>query len=145
MQPCRPFTYLQAADNVYVISHDCYIGCDAGIHDESCEVMRAGQIIDSKYLDDQLQRGAEISRCIGLADLEAAPYILDIDLDVFHTRRSINPENPSTFYRMIKNAVAITVVEFHAVFRASMLRSASLTSCFAEALATSSFLPRKRL
>lgn len=109
VQPCRPFTYLAAAGNVYVISHDCYIGCEAGTHDESCEVMRAGQIIDAKYLDDQLQRGAEISRCIGLADLEAAPYILDIDLDVFHTRRSINPENPSTFYRMIKNAVAITI------------------------------------
>lgn len=109
VQPARPFTYLPAADNVYVISHDCYIGCEAGTHDESCKVMRAGQIIDAKYLDDQLQRGAEISQCIGLAGLEAAPYILDIDLDAFHTRRAIYPEDPSTFYRLIKNAVAVTI------------------------------------
>ena len=37
------------------------------------------------------------------------PYILDIDLDAFHTRRAINPYDPSTFYRLIKNAVAITI------------------------------------
>jgi len=108
-QPTRPFTYLPAADNVYVISHDCYIGCEAGTHDDSCEVIRANQIIESRYLDDQLQRGAEISQCIGLAGLEAAPYILDIDLDVFHTRRAISPEDTSTFYRLVKNAVAITI------------------------------------
>lgn len=28
---------------------------------------------------------------------------------MFHTRRAINPEDPSTFYRLIKNAVAITI------------------------------------
>jgi hypothetical protein len=108
-QPVRPFTYLPAADRIYVISFDCYVGCDAGTHDDSCEITRAGQIIDAKYLDDQLGRGAEISRCIGLADLEAVPYILDIDLDAFHTRRAINPEDPSTLYRLIKNALAITI------------------------------------
>lgn len=108
-QSVRPLTYLPAADRIYVISFDCYVGCDAGIHDDSCEITRSGQIIDAKYLDDQLGRGAEISRCIGLANLEAAPYILDIDLDAFHTRRAINPEDPSTFYRLIKNALAITI------------------------------------
>jgi hypothetical protein len=44
-----------------------------------------------------------------LAYLEAAPYILDIDLDVFHTRRAISPLDSTTFYRLIKNAVAITI------------------------------------
>ena len=69
-QPVRPFTYLPAADRIYVISFDCYVGCDAGTHDDSCEIIHAGQIIDAKYLDDQLGRGAEISRCIGLTDLD---------------------------------------------------------------------------
>lgn len=36
-------------------------------------------------------------------------YILDIDLDAFHTRRAINPEDPSTLYRLIKNALTITI------------------------------------
>ena len=46
---------------------------------------------------------------MGLADLEAAPYILDIDLDAFHTRKAIEPNDPTTPYRLIKNAVAITI------------------------------------
>ena len=46
---------------------------------------------------------------MGLPQTELAPYILDIDLDAFHTRRAINPDDPSTFYRLIKNAVAITI------------------------------------
>jgi hypothetical protein len=79
-QPVRPFTYLPAADRIYVISFDCYVGCDAGTHDDSCEIIHAGQIIDAKYLDDQLGRGAEISRCIGLTDLEAAPTVVQNSL-----------------------------------------------------------------
>jgi UPF0489 domain len=108
-KPVRPFTYLPAADGIYVISFNCYVGCKVGTHDDSCEIIHAGQIIDTEYLEDQLRRGAEISRGIGLTDLEAAPYILDIDLDAFHTRQSLTPKDPSTFYRLIRNAAAITI------------------------------------
>ena len=41
--------------------------------------------------------------------LEAAPYILDIDLDAFHSRKAITPDDPSTLHRLIRNAVAITI------------------------------------
>ncbi len=41
--------------------------------------------------------------------LGAAPYILDIDLDAFHLTQAISPRDPATFYRPIKNAVAITI------------------------------------
>lgn len=107
--PQRPMTYKPAENRIYALPFDCFIGCQAMPHNDACQVRQAGEIIEARYLDDQLVRGAEISRCFGLPDLEAAPYILDIDLDAFHTRRAINPQDASTFYRLIKNAVAITI------------------------------------
>lgn len=108
-EPRRPMTYTASSDRVYVIPFDCYIGCQAMPHNGNCRLRQAGEIIESTYLEDQLARGAEIGRCIGLPDLEAKPYVLDIDLDVFHTRKAIRPDDPSTFYRLIRNALAITV------------------------------------
>lgn len=37
------------------------------------------------------------------------PTILDIDLDVFHSRKAITPDDPSTLHRLVRNAVAITI------------------------------------
>ena len=50
-----------------------------------------------------------MSRCVGIDHLESQPYILDIDLDAFHSRQAIEPADRTTFYRLIRNAVAITV------------------------------------
>lgn len=107
--PVRPMTYAASPDRVYVISHDCFVGCAAMPHNDECVVKQADEIVETEYLNDQLARGSEISRCIGLPDLEAAPYILDIDLDAFHTRKAITPDDATTLHRLIKNAVAITI------------------------------------
>jgi hypothetical protein len=108
-KPQRPMTYEPAANRVYILSHDCFIGCEAMPHNDDCVARQSDEIIEARYLDDQLQRGAEISKFLGLSSLEAAPYILDIDLDAFHSRRAITPGDPTTFYRLIENAVAITI------------------------------------
>ncbi|MFA7350682.1 MAG: hypothetical protein WC009_07965 [Methylotenera sp.] len=108
-KPQRPMTYQPAANRIYALPFDCFIGCRAKPHNDDCLIRQSDEIIETRYLNDQIMRASEISRCFGLPDLEAAPYILDIDLDAFHTRRAINPEDPSTFYRLIKNAVAITI------------------------------------
>lgn len=94
---------------IHVLAFDCFMGCTATSHNDACSLQQANEIIEARYLDDQLARGAEISSCLGLAHLEAAPYILDIDLDVFHTRQAISPRAPSTFYRLISNAAAVTI------------------------------------
>jgi hypothetical protein len=108
-EPQRPMTYAATANRIYALPFDCFVGCKAKPHNDNCLVQQANEIIEAKYLDDQLVRGSEISRCVGLPHLEAAPYILDIDLDAFHTRKAISPQDPATFYRLIKNAVAITI------------------------------------
>jgi len=107
--PTRPMTYAASADRIYVIPAPCYIGCQTRPHNDDCVTRHALEIVEARYLEDQLVRGSEISRCFGLPNLEAAPYILDIDLDAFHSRKAITPDDPSTLHRLIRNAVAITI------------------------------------
>lgn len=107
--PRRPMTYEDPANHIFVIPHDCAIGCNRMPHNDDCVVEHGNMIIESIYLDDQLARGAEMSRCVGIAHPEAEPYILDIDLDTFHSQRAIEPADRTIFYRLIRNAVAITV------------------------------------
>ena len=107
--PRRPMTYEDPANHIFVISHDCAIGCSRMPHNDDCVVEHGNMIIESAYLDDQLARGAEMSRGVGIDHLESQPYILDIDLDAFHSRQAIDPADRTTFYRLIRNAVAITV------------------------------------
>jgi len=107
--PRRPMTYEDPANRIFVISHDCAIGCNRMPHNDDCVVEHGNMVIESIYLDDQLTRGTEMSRSVGIDHLEGQPYILDIDLDVFHSRQAIEPADRTTFYRLIRNAVAITV------------------------------------
>lgn len=100
----------EAPDNrIFVIPHNCAIGCNRMPHNDDCVIEQGNMIIESIYLDDQLARGAEMSKCIGMSHIEEQPYILDIDLDVFHSRQAIEPSDKTTFYRLIKNSAAITV------------------------------------
>lgn len=108
-KPTRPMTYAATAERMYVIPAPCYIGCATRPHNDDCVTRHALEIVEARYLEDQLVRGSEISRCFGLPNLEASPYILDIDLDAFHSRKAITPDDPSTLHRLIRNSVAITI------------------------------------
>lgn len=107
--PTRPMTYAANAERMYVIPAPCYIGCVTRPHNDDCVTRHALEIVEARYLEDQLARGSEISRCFGLPNLEAAPYILDIDLDAFHSRKAVTPDDPSTLHRLIRNAIAVTI------------------------------------
>lgn len=107
--PTRPMTYAATAERMYVIPAPCYIGCATRPHNDDCVIRHALEIVEARYLEDQLARGSEISRSFGLPSLEAAPYILDIDLDAFHSRKAVTPDDPSTLHRLIRNAVAVTI------------------------------------
>ncbi|NKA96471.1 hypothetical protein GO283_05030 [Ralstonia solanacearum] len=107
--PGRPFTFAPRKDGVYTISHECAIGCTKSCHDDACLVAHADQILESAYLDDQLARGEEMAAAVGMNSIDAAPYILDIDLDVFHTRKAMQPSDASTLHRLIKGALVITI------------------------------------
>lgn len=94
---------------IFAVPSGCFIGCTKTTHDTECQYAHADQILESIYLDSQLSIGDAMGRSIGLKFLETTSYILDIDLDVFHSRKSIEPADASTFYRLIKNAAVITI------------------------------------
>lgn len=64
----------------------------------------ADSVLEPAFLDMLVQM---IEMTVG--KLDAAPYILDIDLDFFRTAKALQPDDPSTFHRLIQNAQIITV------------------------------------
>ncbi|MES2149891.1 MAG: UPF0489 family protein [Pseudomonadota bacterium] len=107
--PGEPTASEPESTRIYIIPFKCAIACHKPIYDDECKIHHGWDIIETPYLEDQLARGVEFARCIGKADMESAPYILDIDLDAFHSSRAVQPQDPSTFYRLIRNAIAITI------------------------------------
>lgn len=109
-EPTRPFTYQPAPNNVFVVGHECFMECEGRPHTDDCLPKHYAQVIESAYLEDQLIRAAEMARCLGISGgLESVSYILDIDLDVFHSVASIEPKDASTLHRLIRGARAITI------------------------------------
>lgn len=96
-------------DGIYVVPHKCAIGCQKKVYDDECMIHHALEIIESPYLDDQLRRIGDITQRLGLPNIESLPYILDIDLDAFHSIKAAHPEDASTFRRLIRGAMAVTI------------------------------------
>lgn len=60
----------------------------------------------------------------------AGGYILDVDLDYFQTRKSIEPEDARTFYRLIRESGIITVALEPACVESGRLEGETITSDF---------------
>ncbi|HDR8994474.1 TPA: UPF0489 family protein [Burkholderia vietnamiensis] len=84
-------------------------GCTKPIHDNRCKRTRVDWVLESTYLDHELATLARMAQANGALGPEAEPYILDIDLDYFHSEKAIEPDDPTTFYRLAQNALAITI------------------------------------
>lgn len=108
-RPIPPLTYAIPVDGVFDISHECFVGCATSPHDDDCHMRHVSEVLESRYLEDQLERARPFAAAIGMASIDERPYILDIDLDVFNTMTALRPEDPSVFYRLIQNAICITV------------------------------------
>lgn len=96
-------------DGVYVVPHKCAMACQKKVYDDECVIHHALEIIETPYLDDQLRRIGEITKSLGLLEIGALPYILDIDLDAFHSMKAAQPDDASTFHQLIRGALAITI------------------------------------
>lgn len=66
-------------------------------------------MLESIYLDHELADLNAMALNDGVPAVEAEPYVLDIDLDYFHSEKAIEPDDPATFYRLVRNAVAVTI------------------------------------
>ncbi|MCP3170224.1 peptide arginase family protein [Myxococcus qinghaiensis] len=94
---------------LYETSSFCAIGCIKALHDDKCASLHSAQVLESVYLDQRLKALDTMAAQDGVLAVEAEPYVLDIDLDYFHSERAIEPDDPTTFYRLVRKAVAVTI------------------------------------
>jgi hypothetical protein len=94
--PERPFSYISTENNIYIVGIDAETTPDEAITDA--------------HLSRRLQILHNISSSVSLfSELSKARYILDIDLDYFHSREALEPKSCQIFYDLIKSAQAITI------------------------------------
>jgi hypothetical protein len=96
-------------DRMLIVPTRCMPGCEKSPHDQECVDALYDNVLDNSFLDFKLREASEICSAWGAGGPGSSPYILDIDLDYFHTKKSVAPENPSAFLRLAKNSVAITI------------------------------------
>jgi len=107
--PDRPHQYLLPESRIFIVPTGCRVGCTASPHDDNCHYLLSNEVLDAPFLNRQLEWAGEMAASIGISDFLAGPYILDVDLDFFHTDLSLKPKDPSAFHSLIREATAITI------------------------------------
>lgn len=105
--PLRPYTYPKS--KIYIIGNQCSVGCSKEPHDEECRIPHYNQAIETIFLRNKLSIMNEMLPGIIENDEIKEDYILDIDLDYFHTMTSIQPQEPHLFYELIRKSSIITI------------------------------------
>ncbi|PEP91607.1 hypothetical protein CN582_27040 [Bacillus wiedmannii] len=107
-----PEGYPESENSIYILDKKCWIGDQAkhpAPHNDDCTKPHYDQAIESIYLEDKLNTINEMIPGLIENNQFTQDYILDIDLDYFHTIKSIQPENCDTIYNLIRNAKIITI------------------------------------
>ena len=104
-----PEVYEIPEDKMFIVPNTCLPTCKKDFHDDHCGLSVYDNVIADEYLEFQLEVAQAMSLSCNLDDLLSKPYILDIDLDYFHTRKSINPDKKSKFESLVRGASAITI------------------------------------
>ena len=99
----------------YANSKICYIDpyctskCNKSSHDKECQIDVYDKVIEGQELLFKLNQINRFIPGFFFEDRINKKYILDIDLDCFHTKKAINPEDLSVFHYLVKNAEIITI------------------------------------
>jgi hypothetical protein len=107
--PQPPFTYKRPERGFYEIGEICAVGCEAKRHGDDCNRLQADQVIESAMLNQLLIRANAMATTLGIQRITDVPFVLDIDLDYFRTIKSLAPTDATTFYSLVRNAVALTI------------------------------------
>lgn len=99
LPPEPPYTYDEPANKIFIIK-------TGGSGTES-----ANRIINTGFLANKLAVAVPMAASAGINNLLEHPFILDIDLDYFTTKRSICPDDASLFYAFIRKSQFITIAK----------------------------------
>ncbi len=105
LYPERPYTYSVPETRIFEIDEN-----EGKLEDDS-EKDHFDRAIESTYLDKKIAAANEMAASIGIRDILASKFILDIDLDYFLTKKAISPDNAKTFFSIVKAAEAITIAK----------------------------------
>ena len=104
----KKLTYNIPENNIFIIPSDC--SCKKTCHDDECQRSTYDICIDDDWLESRLFIANSMAdSSINIKDIIKENYILDIDLDYFHTVQSIDPQKLSIFYKLILNSIAISI------------------------------------
>ena len=92
-RPTPPFTYDIPENRIFLATPMCsYNLC-----------------LESQQLSQSISEFRQMVSSSGLPWIDDKPFILDIDLDFFRSKKSIAPSDTAAFYHLLKNAAAITI------------------------------------
>lgn len=96
--------------DIYYIDPDCLSTCDKTSHDnEECLITMYNHVIESEELRYKLGKANRFIPGFFSFNTINKKYILDIDLDCFHTKKSIEPDDIEMFNYLVRNAEIITI------------------------------------
>jgi len=88
-----PFTQFDIPENkIFELVPTCGPGCDEEGH-QDCDRNQADAALEDEYLAPKISDIEEMATLAERDDVFKRPFILDIDLDYFHTAKAIAPES----------------------------------------------------
>ncbi|MEG0774227.1 UPF0489 family protein [Clostridium sp.] len=102
---CRDY----ANNKIYYIDPCCTKECNKSSHGDECQIDVYNKVIESEELLFKLNQINKFIPDFFVGNRINKKFILDIDLDCFHTKKAINPVDMSVFNYLVNNAEIVTI------------------------------------
>ncbi|WP_116894831.1 UPF0489 family protein [Pseudomonas savastanoi] len=124
----KPDTYEIPVDRIVVLPHQ-----KVPTKDHAPSKAYANMALETEFLRGRLDLIEAITQSCGIPGLFEKPYILDIDLDYFNTRKAVQPADHLVFHELIRRAEIITIAREPSCVNTCQRRGEGLTSEWLEA------------
>lgn len=123
-----PYTYSIPDERIIELPHQ-----KVRAKDQPPSKMYANMALESSFLRGRLDFIDIITKSAGVPGLFDAPFILDIDLDYFNTKKAVQPADHLVFHELIRQAKIITIAREPGCVKTCQRSGEGLTSEWLEA------------